>query len=281
MININGTIFEGSEAKLSINNRGFAYGDAVFETIKVNNNKPVFWEAHYFRLMASMRILRMEIPMNFTPEFLETQIQNLVSSLPSKSISNRVKLTVFRNTGGYYTPDSNDVSYIITVSELESDLYQISDAHYEIELFKDYPVAPNLLSTLKTNNKAVNVVGSIYAKENKYDNCLLLNTNKSIIEALNGNVFLVQGNSIKTPPLADGCLKGIVREQLIEIITKSPDYDLIEASVSPFELQKSDEIFITNVIQGIVPVTKFRKKEFISVTSKALLKLLNTKLRLG
>jgi branched-chain amino acid aminotransferase len=281
MININGTIFEGSEAKLSINNRGFAYGDAVFETIKVNNNKPVFWEAHYFRLMASMRILRMEIPMNFTPEFLETQIQNLVASLPSRSISNRVKLTVFRNTGGYYTPDSNDVSYTITVSELESDLYQISDDHYEIELFKDYPVAPNLLSTLKTNNKAVNVVGSIYAKENKYDNCLLLNTNKSIIEALNGNVFLVQGNSIKTPPLADGCLKGIVREQLIEIIKKSPDYDLIEASVSPFELQKSDEIFITNVIQGIVPVTKFRKKEFTSVTSKALLKLLNTKLRLG
>lgn len=281
MININGTIFEDSEAKLSINNRGFAYGDAVFETIKVNNNKPIFWEAHYFRLMASMRILRMEIPMNFTPEFLETQIQNLVSSLPSKSISNRVKLTVFRNTGGYYTPDSNEVSYTITVAELESDLYQITDDQYEIELFKDYLVAPNLLSTLKTNNKAVNVVGSIYAKENKYDNCLLLNTNKSIIEALNGNVFLVQGNSIKTPPLADGCLKGIIREQLIEIIKKYPDYDLIEASVSPFELQKSDEIFITNVIQGIVPVTKFRKKEFTSVTSKALLKLLNTKLRLG
>ncbi|MDG1779145.1 MAG: aminotransferase class IV [Flavobacteriaceae bacterium] len=281
MININGTIFEDSKAKLSINNRGFAYGDAVFETIKVNNNKPVFWEAHYFRLMASMRILRMEIPMNFTPEFLETQIQDLVSSMPSKSISNRVKLTVFRNTGGYYTPNSNDVSYIITVSELESDLYQISDDHYEIELFKDYLVSPNLLSTLKTNNKAVNVVGSIFAKENNYHNCLLLNTNKSIIEALNGNVFLVQGNSIKTPPLADGCLKGIIREQLIEIITKSPDYDLIEASVSPFELQKADEIFITNVIQGIVPVTKFRKKVYTSVTSKALLKMLNIKLRLG
>lgn len=281
MININGTIFEDSKAKLSINNRGFAYGDAVFETIKVNNNKPVFWEAHYFRLMASMRILRMEIPMNFTPEFLETQIQDLVSSMPSKSISNRVKLTVFRNTGGYYTPNSNDVSYIISVSELESDLYQISDDHYEIELFKDYLVSPNLLSTLKTNNKAVNVVGSIFAKENNYHNCLLLNTNKSIIEALNGNVFLVQGNSIKTPPLADGCLKGIVREQLIEIITKSPDYDLIEASVSPFELQKADEIFITNVIQGIVPVTKFRKKVYTSVTSKAFLKMLNIKLRLG
>ena len=67
MINVNGIIFEDSKAKLSTLNRGFAYGDAVFETLKINNNKPLFWESHYFRLMASMRILRMEIPMNFTP----------------------------------------------------------------------------------------------------------------------------------------------------------------------------------------------------------------------
>ena len=225
MINFNGRIFEDSEAKLSLDNRGFAYGDAVFETIKVNNNKPVFWEAHYFRLMASMRILRMEIPMNFTPEFLESQIIDLVSAWPSTSVSKRVKFTVFRNAGGYYTPSSNEVSYIISVSELKSDLYEISDGRYEIELFKDYLVSPNLLSTLKTNNKAINVVGSIYAKENKYDNCLLLNTNKNIIEALNGNVFLVQGNTIKTPPLSDGCLKGIIREKLIDIIKASPNFN--------------------------------------------------------
>lgn len=281
MINFNGRIFEDSEAKLSVDNRGFAYGDAVFETIKVNNNKPVFWEAHYFRLMASMRILRMEIPMNFTPEFLESQIIDLVSAWPSTSVSKRVKLTVFRNAGGYYTPSSNEVSYVISVSELKSDLYEISDGHYEIELFKDYLVSPNLLSTLKTNNKAINVVGSIYAKENKYDNCLLLNTNKNIIEALNGNVFLVQGNTIKTPPLSDGCLKGIIREKLIDIIKTSPNFNLIESSISPFELQKSNEIFITNVIHGIVPVRKFRKKEFTTETSEALLKQLNAQLRLA
>ena len=281
MINFNGRIFEDSEAKLSVDNRGFAYGDAVFETIKVNNNKPVFWEAHYFRLMASMRILRMEIPMNFTPEFLESQIIDLVSAWPSTSVSKRVKLTVFRNAGGYYTPSSNEVSYVISVSKLKSDLYEISDGHYEIELFKDYLVSPNLLSTLKTNNKAINVVGSIYAKENKYDNCLLLNTNKNIIEALNGNVFLVQGNTIKTPPLSDGCLKGIIREKLIDIIKTSPNFNLIESSISSFELQKSNEIFITNVIHGIVPVRKFRKKEFTTETSEALLKQLNAQLRLG
>lgn len=281
MININGTIFEDLKAKLSPFNRGFAYGDAVFETLKINNNKPLFWESHYFRLMASMRILRMEIPMNFTPEFLEEQIISLVNSLSSTAVSYRAKLTVFRDSEGYYTPDNNAVSFTISVSELDSDIYKIYDHSYEIELFKDYFIAPNLLSTLKTNNKVVNVVGSIFAKENNYNNCLLLNTNKNVIEALNGNVFLVNGTTIKTAPLTDGCLKGIVREKLIEIISKSSEYKLDESSISPFELQKADEIFITNIIQGIVPVTKYRKKAYASEVSKALLGMLNTKLRLG
>ena len=127
----------------------------------------------------------------------------------------------FRDSEGYYTPDTNAVSFTISVSELDSDIYKIYDQSYEIELFKDYFIAPNLLSTLKTNNKVVNVVGSIFAKENNYNNCLLLNTNKNVIEALNGNVFLVNGTTIKTAPLTDGCLKGIVREKLIEIISKS------------------------------------------------------------
>lgn len=280
MININGTLYQDFEANIPTNNRGLAYGDSVFETIKFNNNKPVFWEAHYFRLMASMRILRMEIPMHFTPEFLENEIVNLVQSLPNNAISYRVKITVYRDSEGFYTPTSNNVSYIISAQELSSDLYEINKGHYEIELFKDYLISPNLLSTLKTNNKAVNVVGSIFAKENNYNNCLLLNTDKSIIEALNGNIFLIKGNTVKTPPLDDGCLKGIVREKLIEIISKSPDFELSESSISPFELQKADELFITNVIQGIVPITKFRKKEFSADICSKLLVLLNTKLRL-
>ena len=280
MININGAILEDSEACLSVDNRGFAYGDAVFETIKVNS-KPLFWEAHYFRLMASMRILRMEIPMHFTPEFLESQIMDLVDTQSEKAKSYRVKLTVFRATGGYYTPTSNAVKFTIALAPLDSDIYNSHTDSCEIELFKDYFIAPNLLSTLKTNNKAINVVGSIFAKENNYDNCLLLNTNKNIIEALNGNVFLVKDNVIKTPPLADGCLKGIIRDQLIDMISKSDNYDLIETSISPFELQKADEIFITNVIQGVKPVTKFRKKTYTTEAAKKFQNKLNIKLRLG
>src|SRR5690606_19473243 len=142
--------------------------------------------------------------------------------------------------GGLYLPKNEDGDFLIAVVTLESSFYRLSDTAYALVLYKDFYVAPGLLSTLKTNNKALHVVGSIYAKENKLDNCLLLNTNKQVVEALNGNVFLVKDQVIKTPPLADGCLKGIMRQQVMHIIKQVPEYTLEEASISPFELQKAD-----------------------------------------
>ncbi|PIA80288.1 aminotransferase class IV [Gaetbulibacter sp. 4G1] len=280
MINFNEQILE-SDSKLSIYSRGFNYGDALFETIKTSYGKVLFWEDHYFRLMASMRIMRMEIPMNFTMEFLEDQIKKTLAANKLEQASARVKLLVQRNEGGLYLPDNNTVDFIITAQVIQEDFYLFKDEFYEVDLFKDYYISPTLLSTLKTNNKAINVVGSIYAKENNLNNCLVLNTNKHVIEALNGNVFVLKDNVIKTPPIIDGCLKGVMRKQLIEIIKAIPEYEIVEASISPFELQKADEIFITNVIFGIQPVTKYRKKTFSKEVSKTLLQKLNVKIRLS
>jgi branched-chain amino acid aminotransferase len=277
MININGIILEES-TQLSINNRGYNYGDALFETIKVSNNNILFWEDHYFRLMASMRIMRMEIPMNFTMEFLEQEILKTLESVNLLKSSARVKLMVHRNEGGLYLPETNTIGFIIVAKKLENEFYNIHDNSYEVDLFKDYYIAPGLLSTLKTNNKALNVLASVYANENKLQNCLLLNIDKQVVEALNGNIFLVKGNTIKTPPILDGCLKGIMRKQLIAIIKNMPEYTFVEESISPFELQQADELFITNVIVGIQPITKYRKKMFKAEVSNLLLEKLNEKL---
>ena len=279
MINFNGTLTDTNRV-ISSSNRGFNYGDALFETLKVSHGKLLFWEDHYFRLMASMRILRMEIPMNFTMEFLQEEILKLIDAKDLREKTVRIKLFINRKEGGLYLPTTNDVDYIISAKPLESDFYLLNDTTYQIDLFKDYYVAPGLLSTLKTNNKVLHVVGSIYANENNLQNCLLLNTNKQVVEALNGNIFLVKDHVIKTPPLLDGCLKGIMRKQLIDILNKLPEFTLEEASISPFEIQKSDEIFITNVITGIQPVTNYRKKEFSNTVAKSLLQKLNVQIRL-
>lgn len=278
MINFNGNI-EEENAKISINNRGYAYGDALFETIKVLNGNILFWEDHYFRLMASMRILRMDIPMAFTMEYLEHEMLKTIEANGFSDLPVRIKLMVHRNEGGLYAPTTNTVCFIISARELDEGPYTITNDAYEVDLFKDYFVAPGLLSTLKTNNKVLNVVGSVFANENKLQNCLLLNTEKKVVEGLNGNLFLVKGKTVKTPPILDGCLKGIMRKQLIEIIKSKTDFDVVEESISPFELQQADELFLTNVIVGIQPITKYRKKRFNSEISQKLLELLNDKIK--
>ena len=281
MININGELLAPHAATLSYRNRGFAYGDAVFETIRVINGKIIFWEDHYFRLMASVRIMRMEIPQSFSPEFLEEEILKLIRSNQLENAAAKVRFTVFRKEGGLYTPETNETGYVISAEALDSPFYLFNEASYEVELFKDHYLNSGLLSTLKTNNRSINVLGSIFAKENGYRNCLLLNEHKNVVEALNGNLFLVKGREIKTPPLSEGCLKGITRGKLIEIIGLLEGYTLIETPISAFELQKADELFITNVIAGVQPISKYRKKEFANTVAKELLVKLNVKARLS
>ena len=280
MVNNNGQLLSSSTDFLNHTNRGLRYGDSLFETLRVVDGKVIFWEDHYLRLMASMRILRMAIPMEFTMEFLQEEILKTITANAMKGTPARVRLTIYRNAGGFYLPDSNEVSYCIECGALGTPFYTMAEDPYEIELFKDFYVNDDLTATLKTNNKIINVVGSIYAEENGYQNCLLLNTNKRITEALNGNVFMVNGTVVTTPPIEDGCLNGIIRKKVIEILGKVEGYTLKEHSISPFDLQKADELFITNSITGIRAISKYRKKEFKSVVAADLLGKLNALARL-
>lgn len=274
MINSNGEL-HSSEVQISVLNRSFLYGDGVFETLKIVNNRILFFEDHYFRLMASMRIVRMEIPMTFTMEYLETEVLSLVNSLSIQN-SARARITVYRNEGGFYTPKCNSVSFVIHAESLPNQVYSIEDKNYEVDLYKDFMIAKQLLSTLKTTNKIINVTASVFAKENQLENCLLVNTDKNIVEAINGNLFMLMGNKLITPPISEGCLNGVMRKQIIELVKTQQNIEIVEELISPFELQKADELFITNVIFGIQPITKYRKKDFKTDFSKKLIQELNT-----
>tara|TARA_R110002126_G_scaffold291495_1_gene453175 strand:+ start:4950 stop:5783 length:834 start_codon:yes stop_codon:yes gene_type:complete len=269
MINFNGELLFEENIKLSTENRGFKYGDAIFETIKVTHHKIIFWEDHYFRLMASMRMLRMKIPMQFTLEFLEQEILKTVA-VKDKAASFRVRLNVYRKDGGLYTPRTNEIDYLIDVKE---NTYSTKET-YKVDVFKDFYNYSGLLSTIKTNNRMLNTLASIYAKENDLDNCVLINEKKGVVEVTNANIFVIKGNTIKTPALTEGCIKGVLRQKVIEIIAKNLDYNIEETSISPFEIQKADEVFITNAIIGIQPVTHYKKKKFTTEFANKLSKSL-------
>ena len=272
MINFNGD--SSAQENMLTQNRAFLYGDAVFETVKIVNSKILFLEDHYFRLMASMRILRMEIPMNFTMEYFEEQLLSVVEN-NGFSNSARARITVYRNDGGFYLPTTNDISFLIHTSPLENQSFVFETKECEVDLYKDFYISKQLLSTLKTTNKVVQVTASIYANENGLDNCIMLNDSKNVVEVLQGNIFMLQGNTLITPPISEGCTNGVMRKQVITLAKKIEGLEVIEEIISPFDLQKADELFFTNVIKGIQSITKYRKKEFVTTTANALVQKLN------
>ena len=273
MINFNGLIVS-NDTNILTRNRAFLYGDAVFETVKIMDSKVLFLEDHYFRLMSSMRVIRMEIPMNFTMEYLEEQILTLAKS-KNLAISSRARITVYRNDGGYYLPKDNTVSFLISVESLDTAFYSIDKKDYVVDLYTDFYVSKQLLSSIKTTNKIINITASIFANENGLDNCLLLNDSKNVIEALQGNLFMLKGNVLTTPPVSEGCLNGVMRKQILALARKIENLEVVEEVISPFDLQKADELFITNVIKGIQPITKYRKKEFTTDLASKLVRNLN------
>jgi len=269
MININGSLVS-NESEMLTNNRAFKFGDGIFDTLKAFRGNVFFLEDHYFRLMSSMRMLRMEIPMDFTLQYYKEQIEKTLEANHC-SILARVRVSVFRRSGGFYTPLTNDIDFLIEASSIKNR----EKGDYEIELFKDFYLPSGLLSTIKTNNKILNVLAGIFADENGFQNSVLINEKKNLVEAMNANVFLVKGSNVITPPLEDGCLNGIIRKQILRIVEKMDNLKIQEISISPFELMKADEVFLTNSIMDIQSVTKYRKKTYATDKTEEIRKVFN------
>ncbi len=281
MINYDGELLSESSNYFNVNIRGFSHGDALIETLRIAPQKIYFWEDHYLRLMASMRILRMEIPMNFTMEYLEDQLLKTVKESGLGDSSVIVRLYVFRKTAKESSARTNEVSFLITPEVETSPFYMSNSEPYLVDLYKDHYVQAGMISNLSTVNSILRTIGSVYASENGYEDCILLNDSKNVVQTLKGNIFLVNQTQIKTPPLSDGCENGILRKKMIELLNKLPEYTLEEASVSPFELQKADELFITDIKDGIQSVTQYRKAIYKTEVAKELLGKLNAMARLN
>ncbi len=134
-------------------------------------------------------------------------------------------------------------------------------------------VQSGLLSTIKSNNRLINVLASVYASEFGFQNCILINESKNIVEAINANIFIIKGDDIYTPALEQGCINGIIRKKIIEMLESNKSYKIHQTQISPFELLKCDEIFLTNSIVHIQSVHQYRKKKFEISRTVELIKL--------
>ncbi|MGY8912410.1 MAG: aminotransferase class IV [Flavobacteriales bacterium] len=276
MINYNGAIIEKADLPSADIARATMYGDAVFETLKMQEGKLFFIEDHYFRLMAGMRILRMPISMDFTPEFFIEQAERLAEEVAIEN--GRLRIQVVRVADGKYTP-SEDQSTVwwMELEELESIEYIHAEKGLTVDLFKDHYIQPGLLSTIKSSNSLPYVLGGVYARENNLDAVLMVNDNKMLVEANASNVFVLKGDVLRTAPLEDGALRGVFRKNLLNW-GKEIGLQVKEESINPFDLQKADEIWLTNTITGVQWVEKYRKNTYKGDKAKELVELLERKL---
>lgn len=262
MINWNGALQPEDKAMVSSSDRAFRYGDAAFETMLSRKGQVQFWEEHYFRLMAAMRILRMSIPMTYTPEYLEQEIIRTVKSAGLLGTDARIRLQVGRGPGGTYMPQSDEVYFVIEAGTLDTVPFQVGEGLH-VDVFRDHKKARNLLSSVKSSNALFYIIAAQWARENDLDDCLILNEDNQVIESTRSNLFLYlnDGKRLVTPEKDSGALKGIMQKKVAELSEKL-GLELQERPISPFDVLKADEVWLTNSLRGVQSVRQYKKQSF-------------------
>lgn len=272
----NGKFLPADSPVLQVDNRAFMYGDGLFETIRVVDGKPCFFENHFLRLTEGMRALKIEIPESFTQERL---LENCRLLLEKNGYDKgcRMRLTVFRNPGGFYLPSDNNFSYTLVTKSVEHDTYQLNDVGLSIDVYTELKKPVNKLANFKTLNTQLFVMASLEAKEKMLNDMLILNEKGNVIETTTSNIFLVSNGVLYTPSLEEGPLAGVMRMQIINLALQSK-LKVYECALTPQRLLGADEIFITNTAKGIQWINKYRAKRFYHKVSDFLLDRLNSSL---
>ena len=269
----NDELIQNNELFISSQNRSFRYGDGLFESIRIINGQPFLLSKHIERLQNDMITLKMECESMTNFENIHEKIELLCKKNFIEQ-GGRVRLNVYRNNGGYYTPDANSVSYILEVNAHADNLFLLNKKGLNIDVYNEIKKPLNKLSSIKSNNSLLYVLASIYKKQKALDDCLLLNEENNISEATSANLFMVTDNKIYTPGLDQACLNGTMRKLIIKLARES-GYKIYECNLKTEDLIEAEELFLTNAVSGIKWVSGFRKKRYFKNVATKLISKLN------
>ncbi|WP_276965926.1 aminotransferase class IV [Chryseobacterium sp.] len=244
--------------ELNVKNRAFLWGDSVKVSFFVRNGRLIMDEECYFFLMASMRKMRLNIPLTYTLEFFQTLFQKEI--IESKGVENGIiNFQVLRNDDGV-TLAKSSVSYFYEVTEI-ADVLAVHQRPLELDLIKEINVNNNLLSNIRVHCPE-NIYGVIYAQENDLDDVILLNPNKRIARTTAGNLLFLESDVIKVPKQTEGAYISPLMENFVTFLHKNNLADIQEHEIIAFESQKAEEILMISDEKGIFSVGKIRNKTF-------------------
>ena len=238
-------------------NRAFLIGDAVGVYFFVRNKKLIMTEECYFFLMASMRKMRMNIPISFTLEYFTDILERKIIE---ENLQNAfIHFMIYRNEDDLPLTKS-PVNFFIN-GRLTDDILNINSHTIEMDLLKEISINTGLLNNILTHSPE-NIYAEIYADENDLDEVILLNPQKRIARAISGNLLFLEGDTIRIPKQSEGAYISPLMENLITFIHKNKLAEIEQAEMSPFESQKADEILLVSDQKGLFSVYKIRNKIF-------------------
>lgn len=270
----NGKYYPQELTLFGTNNRAFRYGDSLFETLHAQNGKIQFLQDHLNRLTRGMQILGMTKPKKFTLAKIEAETIHLLNKNKLYGAA-RIRLSVFRNQGGLYTPTDNNISYVIEASTLDKMGYTLNKKGWSIGIYDQMRKPVNILSPFKTGNALPFILAGIYRSQHQWDDCLLLNDRNQLVEGLSSNLFMVKNNILMTPSLESGCVAGIMRERVIESALDLGITVYDDCTLTPQDMYEADELFLTNAIWGIRWIVAYEHRRFFHRISELLTQKLN------
>ena len=271
-INFNGEIVLANTSLFSINNRGFRYGDGLFETMRMIKGQLKFADLHADRLQRGMKALKIEGYSQMDAWFFKEKAEELARR--NKIKNGRLRLTVYRDSDGLYTPLQNKMGWCLEIQALDEPRYVLNSKGLIADIFTDLTKPCNYLSNIKTCNSFIYVMAGIYKTQNKLDEVFLLNQEGFLCEASSSNIFILYQNHLYTPALSEGCVEGVMRQVVIDIAGRI-DIPLTEAQIKSDILYEADEVFITNAIRGIQSIMGFGVKRYFNELSKKYIEELN------
>jgi len=271
-INFNGELVPANSRLLTVGNRGFKYGDGLFESMRLMKGKLKFADLHADRLQKGMKALHLEGYSQMDSWFLKEKCEELASR--NKIKHGRLRLTVYRDAEGFYSPTQNKAGYCLEIAPVDEPRYFLNPKGLIMDMYDELPKAVNALSNYKTCNSMVYVMAGIFKAQNKLDEAFILNQGGYLCEAISANVFVLYQNHLYTPALSEGCIGGVMRQVVMDIAIKNK-IPLTEAQIDPAILNEADEVFLTNASRGIQWVMGFAKKRYFNEISKVLVDELN------
>jgi branched-chain amino acid aminotransferase len=251
LVSINGNLVNSSNAHISVFDRGFLFGDSIYEATMLKDGIPIFWQEHMMRLYKSANLIH--LPLSINPKTLEKWIEQLIGNF--KHPQGLLRLVITRGEGAVniypsHQTQNNIVLYLAPLKYPKT-WYDIGLKYFISSIERNSIKALN--PKAKTGNYLNSQLALMEAKKSCFDDSLMINANGYITEGTTNNFWFVKGDTIFTADSQQGILEGITRDKIINLIHQL-GYKLQLGAWRIDQALKADEAFMTSATKGVVPI---------------------------